>query len=55
MAQNDAVLEGLLTIFHTERSSDTECLENVQVGWAVGESPDRVPLRSVDLTGPSWP
>ena len=31
MAQNDAVLEGLLTIFHTERSSDTESLENVQV------------------------
>ena len=42
VAQNDAVLEGLLTVFHVERSSDTEVLENVQVGVDGGEGPGNV-------------
>ena len=35
VAQNDAVLEGLLTVFHVERSDDTEVMVNVQASTYV--------------------
>ena len=31
MAQNDAVLEGLLCVFHVERSGEAGNVDNVQV------------------------
>ena len=32
VAQNDAVLEGLLCVFHVERSGEAGNVDNVQVG-----------------------